>query len=352
MAERILVVGAGPTGLTAAVELRRLGFDAVVVDRKPAPSPLSRAVGILPRSMEILSPSGAAAAIAAEAVAIERAYAHLGARRIGGFRITERTGQRLFALAQDRTEAHLAEALGRYGGAVRFGEPFETLEQDEAGVTARIAGRDERFDRVIGADGVHSTVREALGLAFPGHDLPETWSVADVDAEGWRDPATFQIFLIENGGGVIVVPLERARFRVFSNRPDGLAVLPVPMQVTRVRRADTFRISVRQVERYQVGRVYLAGDAAHCHSPVGGRGMNLGIADAGDLAGRLAAGDTSGYQAARHAAGAETIRLSEGVRRAILVPHRGRDLLVRTVFGLVTRIPALETLAARRLLSM
>src|SRR5690606_25321075 len=101
MAERILVVGAGPTGLTAAVELRRLGFDAVVVDRKLAPSPLSRAVGILPRSMEILSPSGAADAIAAEAVPIERAYAHLGARRIGGFRITERTGQRLFALAQD-----------------------------------------------------------------------------------------------------------------------------------------------------------------------------------------------------------------------------------------------------------
>ncbi len=274
MASRILVVGAGPTGLTAAVELRRLGLDAAVIDRKPAPSPLSRAVGILPRSMDILEPSGASAAIRSEAIPIGQAIFHYGAQRIGTLDLAAATGARLLALAQDRTEAHLAAALDRQGGQVRYGAEFQSLEQDDSEVRVRISGADEAYSCVIGADGVQSRVRRALGVAFRGHDLPEDWSIADVEAEAWPDPASFQIFLLDGGRGVIVVPLEATRFRVISNSPDALAALPVPMRVRRVRRAEKFRISVRQVDRYQVGRVFLAGDAAHCHSPVGGRGMN------------------------------------------------------------------------------
>ena len=352
MADRILVVGAGPTGLTAAVELRRRGLDAVVIDRKSAPSPLSRAVGILPRSMEILEPSGAAAAIRAEAIPIERAIFHYGRERIGALDLTAAAGARLLGLAQDRTEAHLADAFRRLGGDLRFDAELERLGQDSSGVQVRVSGRNERYSHVVGADGTHSTVREELRLAFPGHDLPDDWSIADVDADAWPDPTAFQIFLLDGGHGVIVVPLEAARFRVISNTPDALAALPVPMQVRHVRRTDSFRISVRQGERYHVGRVFLAGDAAHCHSPVGGRGMNLGIADAADLASRLARGDASGYGAARHDEGARTIALSEDARRTILVPRRGRGLLIRAALGLVSALPPLQRRAARRILDV
>ena len=352
MPDRILVVGAGPTGLTAGVELRRLGIDAVVIDRKAEPSPLSRAVGILPGSMDILAPSGAAEAIRADAIPIERALFHYGPRRIGRLDLAAAGGARLLGLAQDRTEAHLADAFRRLRGDLRFGAELETLRQDASGVRVRVSGREEAYSHVVGADGVHSRVREELGLAFAGYDLPDDWSIADVDAEDWPDPTAFQVFLLEGGHGVIVVPLEEARFRVISNMPDALAALPVPMRVRQVRRTDSFRISVRQVERYRVGRVFLAGDAAHCHSPVGGRGMNLGIADAADLATRLAAGDVSGYEAARHAEGARTIALSEDARRTILVPRRGRRLLIRAALGLVSALPPLQRRAARRILDV
>ncbi len=334
----ILVVGAGPTGLTAALELARLGMVPTVIDRREGPSGLSRAVGIIPPSMDILAPSGAARAIRKEAVVVGQAQFHAGRFRFASLTLDHGEGAQMLALPQDRTEHHLRVALERYGGRVNFGQALEALTEGPDHVEVRINGEARRFGHVIGADGVGSRVRAAMGVGFEGYDLPETWSIADVEAPGWREPENFQGFFGRQGRTVIVIPLAATRFRLISNTPDALATLPVPMEVERLYRAGTFRISVRQVTAYATARVFLAGDAAHCHSPVGGRGMNLGIADAGDLAARFASGGLAGYHAARHAEGRRVIELSERARKALM---QGGALRRGMFYGLMAVMMAL-----------
>jgi len=195
-------------------------------------------------------------------------------------------------------------------------------------------------------------VREQAGIAYPGEDLPDDWAIADVDVENWPDATCFNGYLLPKGEAVIVVPLEPNRMRVIANDPDALAQLPVAMKVTNIRRAGVFKISVRQAERYQKGKVFLAGDAAHCHSPVGGRGMNLGIADAVDLAGRFADGGLDGYHTARHTAGRDVLRLSETGRKALM----SRNPLVRgalkTALRLNSAIGPLSRRAAKAILNL
>lgn len=351
---RILVVGAGPTGLTTAVELARRGIVPDVVEKEQAGSNLSRAVGILPSSMRILEPSGVADAIRGEAVPFRAAVFHDEGRAIARLPLDDLDDHhlRLFGLAQDRTEGYLREAFERLGGRVAYATELTALAQDGESVKVTVGGEEAVYDLVVGADGVHSTVREALGLAFDGHTLPEQWSIADVESPDWPTPEEFHGYLRSRGRVVVVAPLERRRFRLVSNTEDALGTLPVPMNLTRIRREATFQISVRQVPSYRSGRVFLAGDAAHCHSPVGGRGMNLGIADAADLARRVIEGDLDGYDAVRRAAGRETIALSERGRRILT----SRNPLIRgfakAAMRTVAASPALRRRAVRGLLTL
>lgn len=349
---KVLIVGAGPTGLTAAVELARRGIVADVIDRREEASGLSRAVGILPRSLDLLGPSGVADRLRAEGIAFESAKFYRNDRPVARIPLTSPSGDTVLGLAQDRTEHHLAEAFRGYGGTVRYGLAFETLVHngDDAVEAGFSDGSTGSYDYVIGADGVRSGVREALGIAFEGYDLPGKWSIADVDVEAWENARDFTICLLDAGAVAVVAPLEARRVRVVSNTPDALAALPLALETRKVRREGQFTISVRQVRDYAKGRVFLAGDAAHCHSPVGGRGMNLGIADAADLAGRIAAGTTAGYTAARHAAGAAVIKGSEAARRQATSTSPFNRPLIVAVLRLVGAVPALQRRFSRQVL--
>lgn len=345
---KILIVGAGPTGLTAAVELSRHGHIPQIIEQNETPSGLSRAVGIHAHTMELLRPSGAADAIAREAVEIEGMILHDRSEPLARIPLGASAETHLYGLAQDRTEAHLAKVFERMGGKVRRGVQFLGLRQDDLGVSVDTSDGSERYDYVIGADGIGSPVREALGVAYVGKTLARVWSIADVDAVNWPDPGWFQGFILPEGGVAVVVPMAPGRFRAISNSPDALAALPRKLDTTAIRHTGTFQIQVRQVDHYQVGRVFLAGDAAHCHSPVGGWGMNLGMADAADLAERIATGTTGGYSGNRKAEGAKVIRKSEAIRQTVLSTNPAKKALIEAGIRLVGDFPPLTRELARQ----
>lgn len=342
---KILIAGAGPTGLTAALELARRGVVATVIERRKTPSPFSRAVGITPRSLERLAPSGVAERLIAEGVTITEARIHHGARRLLTIPIRSETAffPHIVALAQDRTETALADGFHTYGGAVRYDLALEAATPDSDGVDVRLSdGSEARFDHLIGADGVHGPTRGAAGIAYPGHDLARKWSIADVDAEGWPHPTGFTAMLGAPGEIAFAAPLGAGRYRVISNTPDALEALTLPLAVTRIRHAAAFTISVRQARRYSTGRIHLAGDAAHCHSPIGGRGMNLGIDDAAELAERLVEGGLDFYSPRREKTGRETIAATERARKLITAHGKARRAILVAAATLADRIAPIK----------
>jgi len=354
--QSVLVVGAGPTGLTVALELARQGLIPEIVEKQAVGSGLSRAVGLLPSSMEILEPSGVDESIRKEAMVYKAAAFYVNDKLTAKVPLTEDDSPLLLGLAQDRTEALMKSALQEYGVAVQHGVSLVSLdiENDHAVATLCLDGtRNEvrEYDLVVGADGVHSTVRRSLGMAFEGFDLQEPWSIADVEVEGW-DTSLFSLFRLSRGKVVVVAPVEPQRVRVISNTADAISAVPVPMTIVKTLNEGVFNISVRQVKQYNYGPVYLAGDAAHCHSPAGGRGMNLGIADAADLAHRIIHNELEGYDAARHSAGRETIALSERTRRAMTTRNVLYRMQITTMIGVLSRNRIFRDRMIGRMLAM
>ncbi len=349
---RILVCGAGPTGLTLALELARRGIKADIIERRAQPSQLSRAVGLMPGSMRIFEPTGVAEAIRAQAIEVQRARFHDGSKLVATLNLTvlPDPAKRLLALAQDQTERCIQQGVERYGGKVCYNTALDGLSQDEKGVSATYNGSLHSYDYVVGCDGVRSFVRQAMNIRFEGRELDKQWSIADADVLGWDGMDSFSVYLLPGGNAAVVVPLEKARVRVIASTVDALAALPVPINVARIRRSGAFAISVRIAQTYQSGRVFLAGDAAHCHSPAGGRGMNLGIADAADLARRFAEGGLSDYTATRRAEGEAVLTFSEQGRRAVMSEGKLKRALLIGAMKLASNIPALNRVAVGRLL--
>lgn len=316
---KLLIVGAGPTGLTAALKLAKYGILPDIIDKKDSPSKLSRAVGILPASMQIFESLGVAEIIRKNAISCQQVIIHQNTKPILhlAFEETDDVNHHLFALAQDRTEFYLQNAFEQLGGKVKYSNSCVTLKQTESSVKVQLDNYTKEYDYVIGADGIESTVRQTLKIPYPGIQVPEKWSIADIECTEWPHASTFCVYLCPKGQVVIIIPMEPTRYRVVSNTADALALLPIKPKIDKINHEAKFTIQIRQASCYQVGRVFLAGDAAHCHSPVGGRGMNLGIADAADLADRFISGGLEKYHQARHKEGKRIIEFTERARRLI-----------------------------------
>ena len=317
---RVLIVGAGPTGLTSGIELARSGIHVEIIDQKLEPSKLSRAVGILPRSLGVLAPSGVTKNLLEEGIKLQEVRIFSVTSRILSLSLKGGHSEQdyVIALAQNRTENILRNTFIKFGGSITYGKKLVSLTQHTDHIVIETSdGHEDSYDIVIGADGIKSRTRECLGIEYQGYDLPETWSIADVEVHNWWNKGVFTISLLSSGRVVVVVPLEQDRFRVISNTEDALATLPLSMNVIHKHREGKFNISIRQASCYGKGRVFLAGDAAHCHSPVGGRGMNLGISDAAELASCITTNRLNNYSTSRHLVGSKTIAASERARRLL-----------------------------------
>ncbi|MFG2954828.1 FAD-dependent monooxygenase [Streptomyces sp. NPDC048291] len=309
----VLVVGAGPTGLALGIDLARRGVDALVVEAGDKLFPGSRGKGIQPRTQEVYDDLGVLDAMRAaggpyppqllwkngEPVGTKPMFDAVAADE--GAPYTEP-----LMVAQWRTQEVLYARLRELGGAVAFGRALTGLEQDAEGVTARFAdGTTARARYAVAADGGRSAVRRAVGVGMTGESVdPSPFLVADLRMRG-LDREHWHTFVDDDGCGVALCPLAGTDdFQLGARLPegteidlslDGLRRLVTTYShldaadVTEVRWASDFRPRAALADRFRVGRVFLAGDAAHVHSPAGGQGLNTSVQDAYNLGWKLAA---------------------------------------------------------------
>lgn len=322
----VLVVGAGPVGLTMAAELARHGVRCRIVDRLERPLPYCRAIGVTPRTIELWDDMGIARPMIDAGLWITglRSIVH-GHPAVDLHQDLSDLPYAQLGLPQYETERLLTQHLGSFGIEVELGTALTALEQDDKRVAVRLttAGKEEqaRFRYVVGCDGAHSTVRHAIGIGFEGEAFPMAFMLGDVRID-WdlpRGMALRALRLVEDSAPdmFIAIPLpERQRYRVSARAPSDLSsaaggtdhgiqaethgpdlatlqavaddLLPARTPLSDLRWSSIFRISMRLAAQYRRGRVFIAGDAAHIHPPTGGQGMNTGIQDAYNLAWKLA----------------------------------------------------------------
>jgi 2-polyprenyl-6-methoxyphenol hydroxylase-like FAD-dependent oxidoreductase len=350
----ILIVGAGPVGLTAAVELTRRGFSPRIIEKSSGPHKESRALAINPRSMDILEPSCATKRVLKAGIRAHGMNFHAPDRllfRLNTRNIPHPTRQYMLVLPQAETEKEL---IATFGGKSKVDWSTEltslALKDGKPSVILVRKGKVEKLtpDIVIGADGAHSAVRKALGINFIGEAYEHDWGLADVHIDGLA-PEELHIFDLSP---LLIgfIPIRGDLFRVVADTTKVFDHLPTGLRVKKVTWESQFRISHRQVETYQKGPVFLAGDAAHIHSPVGGRGMNLGIEDAAWLAYLIEQGETDSYTQQRHPVAKEVLEQvdkatrfvsSDGAfttffRRNMLPLIARRDFVQRNIFRNIT----------------
>lgn len=275
---RVLVVGAGPVGLACALELSRLGAEVRIVDRNADRTELSKAVGINARTLELLEASGVTPRLVEAGLRVAGVNLRYDGELLATVRL-DRLDHRynfILSLPQSETEAILEDALAARGITVERETEFGVFEQNEDGVTARLlrGNRVEHFagDYIAGSDGAHSTVRKALGLEFGGERYPDEWSLADIRMDWPYGHGDGELLMRADRPLLFVISMPGNRFRAIATAPDALDLLPEGSDVQEILWQANFTVSLRQVDSYGSGRVFVAGDAAHIHSPAGGRG--------------------------------------------------------------------------------
>jgi 2-polyprenyl-6-methoxyphenol hydroxylase-like FAD-dependent oxidoreductase len=311
MSPQVLIVGAGPVGLTLAIELARYGVPIRVIDKAPARTDKSKALVLWSRTLELLARSGDASAFVdagfkAEAVNIIAGDQSIGRVEMGGIDTPFPFG---LMLPQSETERLLEDRLSGFGIDVERRVELVEFKPGNDGVEARLTGPEGEetgsFEWLVGCDGAHSAVRHGLSLPFTGETLDSDWMLADVHMTGYPFPDSEASVYWHRDGVFVIFPISPGRYRVLADLPSSGAVqTPTPtleqVQAIIDRRGPSglvafdpiwlagFRINGRKVADYRHGRVFLAGDAAHVHSPAGGQGMNTGMQDAFNLAWKLA----------------------------------------------------------------
>ena len=311
----VLIVGAGPTGLTLACELLRRGVGCRIIDKAASPATTSRALGLQPRTLELFDAMGIVDRVLSTGGPVTDANLYAGDRLLltlsaAGLRNLDTPYPRLWITPQASVERPLTERLQELGGTVERSRELEGFSQTDSSAIATVKHGDSyeteeiRAGWLVGCDGAHSRVRKALGVAFEGGNYEDRFLLADADVDWSRERDRTHTWFPPDGMFTVFPLPGTSQWRIFAVLENEAAVPPLSLELferlfsERTGDVETtlsnptwmsnFTINRRMVDRYRVERAFLAGDAAHVHSPFGAQGMNTGIQDACNLGWKLA----------------------------------------------------------------
>ena len=353
----IAIIGAGPTGLALAVTLADAGIDFVVADRLAAGLNTSRAAVVHARTLEVLDRLGAADALIGRGLPVDRFAVRDGSRPLLTVPFQALPTRYPYALmvSQSETESVLLDRLHDLGHDVHRPYEVTSVLQDDDGVTLTMStGETVRAGFAVGADGMHSVVREAAGIGFTGSAYSESFVLADV-AMDWTPGRTEVSLTFGAAGLTVVAPLPGGHYRIVATVSDAPANpdiafvqslmderTPDQAKITELAWSSRFRVHHRVADHYRAGRLLLAGDAAHVHSPAGGQGMNTGIQDGYALGNAILTGTLDDYEASRRPIAKRVVALTDRMTKVATT----RNPVLRGVRNVV--LPVLGHLAPFR----
>jgi 2-polyprenyl-6-methoxyphenol hydroxylase-like FAD-dependent oxidoreductase len=312
MTDNVLIIGAGPVGLTLALELARYKVPVRIIDEAPSRTDKSKATAIWSRSLELFDRAGCSEDLIGPGYKVQAANIISGKETVARLDLQGAQTRYPFVLMlpQSKTEEILETHLGRFGVAVERNVALASFVDEGESVSAvlrHVDGTQETTGAtwLVGCDGAHSLIRHQLGLSFLGSTRTDDWVLADVEVTGYPYPENELATVWHEEGVIVFFPLGHGRYRLIASLgaaqggpPSDPTLeefqqivdrrLPRGIVLSRAVWLSAFRINERQVNQYRSGRAFVAGDAAHVHSPAGGQGMNTGMQDAFNLAWKLA----------------------------------------------------------------
>lgn len=312
MKPQVLIVGAGPTGLVMALALQKQGIPFRMIDKNSGSGTASRAMAVHARTLELYSQFGLANQLIEAGIKVKSLQIYKDAKPVSRVELGDKMAENIspypyiLSLAQDEHEAILTEYLKARGVNVEWETELLAFEESDGRVhviTQRQGIKEEQsYDYLCGCDGAHSTVRKTLGLDFPGGTYEQVFFVADVKTKlplqgmgpgfsGKEFCLAFNIRDTEHVRLIGVMPKEISSQNIPSEFTPLIPYVEkmLPVKIEEVNWYSSYKVHHRVSEKFRVGRVFLAGDAGHIHSPAGGQGMNTGIGDAVNLAWKIAA---------------------------------------------------------------
>jgi len=366
----VLIVGAGPTGLTMACELLRHGITPRIIDKAMAPTDKSKAFAIHPRTLELLENMGIVDAFLKEGNECNAFDMYERGKPLVNARFDSIESKYPFALMipQSLSEKILHEHLKSYGIEVERELELNKIKQTDDNVTATLKTKYNSFETVecqylLGCDGAHSTTRHKLNLDFKGAPYPNYWLLADCDLD-WKYPMFNLSIFIHPTGLTTYFPYKSDRGRLMfelENAPiEEEMALPIMDDVIKLMEEREieyndisnphwlayFKLHHRIVDRYREGRVFVGGDAAHIHSPMGGQGMNTGMQDAYNLAWKMAlvlkgkSPETllDSYNTERHKIGEEVVTLTDTATKMATIHNPVLSVIRNKMMGVLLNI--------------
>lgn len=338
-----LIVGAGPSGLTLGICLLQQGKSVLIAEKHVSGLSFSRAVLINADTLRRLEPYGISAALREKGLAVDGLSIFINDQVVSSAHFDLQTANPFhpLCLPQLDTEACLSDLFLKAGGEIMRGYAFDAaalIENPDHCRSTLISQTDpsQRFmiqsSWLLGCDGFHSSLREKLGIAYPGSIEEKPGYSFDVAIQAWPFPTAVNVWLSPNGGG-LAIKLSATKVRLVGTTRPLCDLLFSKFTVTAILSETTFPMHYHVAETYGAGRIWLAGDAVHVHSPIGGRGMNMGMVDALELALALQTETFNHYQTTRLAIARAWVAKNRFITQRVMRQTRLAQLFKRGFLG-------------------